>query len=196
MGGLGVYIDDSGAWDADALRRQDAAEFERLYYAFAQPLRLYLARLCGDSDTAQDLLQETFVKAWQGLPRTRSELQVRPWLYKIATNTARSSMRLAYWKRVFTFGDRQADRQEDMTTTFESRYAEAELVERALASIKPDYAAPLLLHWREGFSIDELCAILGLSPDNLKKRLYRAKQAFSRAYTRECAAPEEGGPPR
>ena len=77
-------------------------------------------------------------------------------------------------------------------TGFESRYAKAELVERALAAIKPpDYAAPLLLHWREGFSIDEVCEILGISRDNLKKRLYRAKKAFAEAYDRENAQSEE-----
>src|SRR5207249_7945526 len=108
------------------------------------------------------------------------------------TNTARSAARRAYWKRVFTFGSVPApDPPDPAGMAFESRYAEAELVERALAAIKPGYAAPLLLHWREGFDIDELCGILGLSRDNLKKRLYRAKRAFAAAYAQECARSED-----
>lgn len=190
-GAAGTAGDREG--DAEALRRQDTAAFERLYYTYAPDLHRYLARLCGDADLAQDLLQDTFVKAYRALPRTRPDLQARPWLYKIATNTARSAMRTAALKRVFAFGDHPPEPVGPAPPPWESRYAEADLVERALAAIRPDYAAPLLLHWREGFSIDELCPILGLSRDNLKKRLYRAKGAFQRAYARECAAAEEGG---
>jgi RNA polymerase sigma-70 factor (ECF subfamily) len=185
-----AYADDAG-FDAEALRRQDAAEFRRLYDALAPELGLYLARLCGDPDLAQDLLQETFVKAYRALPRTRAGLAARPWLYKIATNAARSAARRAYWKRVFTFGSRPPDPPDPAGMTFESRHAEADLVERALAAIKPSYSAPLLLHWSEGFDIDELCDLLGLSRDNLKKRLYRAKRAFAAAYARECARSED-----
>ena len=191
-----AYADDAG-FDAGALRRQNAAEFRRLYDALAPELGRYLARLCGDPDQAQDLLQETFVKAYRALPRTRAGLAPRPWLYKIATNAARSAARRAYWKRVLTFGSGPPDPPDPAGMGFESRYAEAELVERALAAIKPGYAAPLLLHWREGFDIDELCDILGLSRHNLKKRLYRAKKAFAAAYAHECARSEggEGGLP-
>lgn len=190
---LAWYGDDSG-WDSAALRRQDAAEFERLYQVLAPELGRYLSRLCGDADLAQDLVQETFVKAYAALPRTRPDLLPRPWLYKIATNQARSAARRVAWRRVFPFGDRPPERAAD-PIGLDSRYAESDLVLRALAAIKPDYAAALLLHWREGFAIDELCAILGLSRENLKKRLYRAKQAFSTAYARECARAEGGDGP-
>jgi RNA polymerase sigma factor (sigma-70 family) len=189
---LAYFAGDAG-FDTDALRRQDAAEFARLYQTYAPELDRYLARLCGDADQAQDLVQETFVKAYQGLPRTRPDLQPRPWLYKIATNTARSAVRRAGWKRVLPFADHSPERSPSGAILLDSRYAEADLVERSLAAIKPDYAAPLLLHWREGFGIDEICAILGLSRENLKKRLYRAKKAFSTAYAQECTRAEEGG---
>lgn len=183
------------SFDSEALRRLDAVEFARLYQAFAPGLGLYLARLCGDRELAQDLVQETFVKAYRALPRTSSDWQWRPWLYRIATNTAHSAARRAQWKRLIPFSGQPAESQLAVPASWESRYAEAELVECALAAIKPDYAAPLLLHWREGFSIEECCQILGLSRDNLKKRLYRAKQAFAAAYSQECAR-AEGGPDR
>ncbi len=189
---LAYFTGDSG-FDTAALRRQDVAEFERLYQTYAPQLGRYLARLCGDADLAQDLVQETFVKAYQALPRTRPDLRPRPWLYKIATNTARSAVRRAGWKHVLSFGDHPPERPPAGEILLDSRYAETDLVERSLAAIKPDYAAPLLLHWREGFSIGEICAILGLSRENLKKRLYRAKKAFSTAYAQECARSEEGG---
>ncbi|MFL5731830.1 MAG: RNA polymerase sigma factor [Chloroflexia bacterium] len=157
-----AYPGDS-TFDEEALRRQDAAEFRRLYEAFAPELGRYLARLCGDPGLAEDLLQETFVKAYRALPRTRGMLIPRPWLYRIATNAARSAARLAYWKRVLTFGSRPPEQPDPAFPGFETRYAEADLVVRALAAIKPAHAAPLLLHWHEGFDIDELCYILGIT---------------------------------
>jgi hypothetical protein len=57
-------------FDGEALRRQDAAEFEALYHAFAPELERYLSRLIGDPFLAQDLLQDTFVKAYRALPAT------------------------------------------------------------------------------------------------------------------------------
>ncbi len=175
-----------------ALRRQDRAAFERLYTACAPALLRYLIRLCGDADQAQDLLQETFVKAYRALPATRPDLRLRPWLYKIATNTARSAARRGWWRRVIPFGQQGPDAHIPEEIPIDSRYAEAELVARALAAIPPDYAAALLLHWHEGFSIAELCLVLGVSEAALKKRLYRAKTAFRAAYTDECARAEEG----
>jgi RNA polymerase sigma-70 factor (ECF subfamily) len=184
-----VSGNDDG-FDRAALRRQDAVEFARLYEAFAPRLWAYLVRLCGDAEMAQDLVQETFVKAYHALPRAGPQVPLRPWLFKIATNTARSALRLAQWRRTLPLSSRAAEPYVLGDDSFESRYAEAELVERTLYAIRPDYAAALLLHWREGFSIDELCDILGLSRENLKKRLYRAKRAFMTTYGKECAMSE------
>ena len=189
---LAYFAGDSG-FDTAALRRQDVAKLSGCTKGMPE-LGRYLARLCGDANLAQDLVQETFVKAYQALPRTEPNMQPRPWLYKIATNTARSAVRPGRVEARPVLGAHPPERPLSGEILLDSRYAAGiDLVERSLAAIKPDYAAPLLLHWREGFSIDEICAILGLSRENLKKRLYRAKKAFSTAYAQECARSEEGG---
>ena len=72
----------------------------------------------------------------------------------------------------------------------EDRLVAADLVRRALARLKPDDATLLLLRWQEGFSNDEVAAILRISPDALKKRLYLARKAFGAAYAREAADPK------
>jgi RNA polymerase sigma-70 factor (ECF subfamily) len=174
-----------------ALRRQDPTAFEWLYHAFAPHLRRYLLRLCGDSDIVDDLLQETFRKVYCALPRVDPHVALRPWLYTIATNTARTAARTAYWRRVYSFADDALDHCTTSNASLEARTLTADLVERALAALKPDHALIMVLHWQEEFSIDELCHILDLSRDTLKKRLYRAKKAFSTAYARECADEQE-----
>lgn len=178
---------DDALLDSAALRRQDPIEYERLYRAFAPSLRLYLLRLCQDADIADDLLQDTFRKAYCALPATTPDLQVRPWLYTIATNTARSAARMAYWRRVSSLDDRILAQQAMSDSILETRAIDTELIDRTLAAIKPEHATLLLLHWHEGFSIDELSSILEISRDTLKKRLYRARKAFSTAYAHESA---------
>lgn len=176
----------SGIFNIEALRHQDPVEFERLYYMFANSLRLYLFRLCGDNEIASDLTQETFVKAYRYLPKLYPDTHIRPWLYKIAINTAKSYLRLDYLKRVLPFSDRPVQAL-TAETLLESRYVEDEVVRQVLLALKPEYTECLLLHWHEGFSIDELCEILNIAKENLKKRLYRAKCAFSAAYAKEYA---------
>jgi RNA polymerase sigma-70 factor (ECF subfamily) len=175
-----------------ALQQQDSTAFERLYLVFAPHLRRYLLRLCGDQNTVDDLLQETFRKAYCALPRIDFETALRPWLYTIATNTARSAARTAHWRRVYSLTNSALDNATSSDSALEARILTTDLVERALAALKPDHALVLTLHWQEDFSIDELCHILDLARDTVKKRLYRAKKAFSTAYARECADEQEG----
>jgi RNA polymerase sigma-70 factor (ECF subfamily) len=164
---------------------------EALYRAFAPELRRYLRRLCREGELAEDLLQETFRRAHAALPRLPPDAPRRAWLYAIATNLARSAARAAYWRRVRPLNDDDLERADG--AALDGSTAAADLIERAMSALKPDDAALMLLHWRAGFGIDELCRTTGLGRDALKKRLYRAKKAFSAAYARELAH-AEGGP--
>ncbi|WP_420799339.1 RNA polymerase sigma factor [Ktedonospora formicarum] len=60
---------------------------------FNAPICTYIARLVGNDEWGRDLAQETFLKAWKGLPGIQGELQFRAWLYRIATNVAYSHLR-------------------------------------------------------------------------------------------------------
>jgi RNA polymerase sigma-70 factor (ECF subfamily) len=169
---------------------QPADATEALYRAFAPELRRYLRRLCRNGELAEDLLQETFRRAHAALPRLTPDAPRGPWLYAIATNLARSAGRAAYWRRVRPLNEGDLERTGDQA--LDGSAAAADLIERALAALKPDDAALVLLHWRAGFGIDEICQATGLGRDALKKRLYRAKKAFSAAYARELAHAEGG----
>jgi RNA polymerase sigma-70 factor (ECF subfamily) len=183
--------------DSGALRRQDAAAFEALYRAVSPSLAAYLRRLCRQPDLVEDLLQETFQRAYDALPRTEVGTQFRPWLFVIATNVARSAARTAYWRRVAAVGDWELDRRPSGEASPEERAEAADLIGRALAALKPDDAALLLLRQHAGFTVDELGAANGLAREAVKKRLYRARKAFSAAYARELLAAQgshrEGG---
>src|SRR3954464_6100711 len=71
----------------------DPTAFEAIFEAYYPRIVSYCYRLVGDQESAQDLAQETFVKAYHALPRTGEGLNLPAWLFTIATNTALSALR-------------------------------------------------------------------------------------------------------
>src|SRR5262245_64343 len=76
-------------------RAGDRVAFTVLFEHFNAPICRYLARLVGDEHLGCDLAQETFLAAWRALPDAEVETHFAPWLYRIATNLARSHLRHA-----------------------------------------------------------------------------------------------------
>src|SRR5215210_3806850 len=71
----------------------DEAAFEAIFEAYYPRIVSYCYRLVGEQESAQDLAQDTFVKAYYALPRTGAGLNLQAWLFTIATNTALSALR-------------------------------------------------------------------------------------------------------
>ena len=74
-------------------RRGDVSAFAAIYRAYRSPIVGYLCRLIGNPETAADLAQDVFVKAYQAIGRTRPDLDLKAWLFAIATNAAISHHR-------------------------------------------------------------------------------------------------------
>ena len=162
-------------------RRGEAAAFEEIFERYHGRIVNYLYGLVHDRELANDLAQDSFLKAYKALPRMDDDLRLAPWLYRIAGNTAFSALRrrkLIRWLPLLGDGIEigAADNQ----------IAESEAVGRALAKLPAKYAAPLLLHSHEGLSCNEIAVILGISPGAVKTRLFRAREAFRAAYGQEA----------
>ena len=76
-------------------RAGDVAAFSALYERFYVPICRYLARLVGDDDLGDDLAQDTFLAAWRAVSGIEDSSYFVPWLYRIASNLARSHLRRA-----------------------------------------------------------------------------------------------------
>lgn len=74
-------------------QRGDSAAFITLFQNYNNQICTYLAHLVGNDELGRDLAQETFLRAWKSLPSMQDKLQFKPWLYRIATNLARSHLR-------------------------------------------------------------------------------------------------------
>src|SRR4051812_582925 len=110
-------------------KRTPGVGVESLYLAYRGPLVAYLTRLVHDHAAAEDLCQETFLKAIQSWDRRTSPAGTIAWLYRIATNPAYDYLRR---QRARPAPLADADRLASRTHTREPQLDTAELVHRAL----------------------------------------------------------------
>jgi RNA polymerase sigma-70 factor (ECF subfamily) len=169
--------------DADALlvariRAGDADAFERVVGQYQAPLFRYLRSFVGDAEHARDLLQDTFLRAYQSIDRLEDPGLLRSWLYRIAHNLACSALRrrrLVSWLPLL-------HSQRDAAPAPDRSAIEAARVEEALRQIPLSQRAPLLLHLVAGFSYAEIGALLQVSEGTVRMRISRGRAAFRTAY--------------
>ncbi|MGZ3674871.1 MAG: RNA polymerase sigma factor, partial [Ktedonobacterales bacterium] len=158
-------VDDAAEWQqGSTAKRASMAEvrsgeqtwsFERIYDEYKTPIYNYIYHLVGNREQADDLTQDTFVKAYKALPKMDASLKLSAWLYRIATNTAYDALRRRKLIAWLPWQDldhepadvESADPQETIGTT--------ELVQAALKRMPRHYRAALLLYTQEGFSYAE-----------------------------------------
>jgi len=164
-------------------------EFEALFHAYQQPITTYLSHVTGNTEQAEDLAQDTFLRAYRALLRGEHVEHPKAWLYRIATNVANDRWRRARLLRwlplldnVYEPGLRAPNQAEDV--------AERLAVQSALARLQPGYRIPLVLHLCEGLSIAEIGEVLGISQGAVKMRLSRAREQFRQAFQR-ASEPDE-----
>ncbi|MEO8972117.1 MAG: RNA polymerase sigma factor [Ktedonobacteraceae bacterium] len=184
---------------AHAARSVSSADEARalsvLYEQFKRPIHSYIYRLLGNTEDADDVTQEVFVRAcmsWNGLYE-RDNLSA--WLYRIATNLCvdmlRRRKRISW--RSLTPNSGLDDRFE--STSDDGSYllpdsggipevAEREHIRQALFSMPEEYAVALALSAAQGIPYQEVAAILNISPNAAATRISRAKRMFVEQYQR------------
>lgn len=153
-----------------------ATDWDSLYRAHAERILRYCRRLASSSDAAEELMQETFVKAMRAGSMPVDPDRRRWWLYRIATNAAIDRLRRERILRFVPFTGREQapDAGSD----------ETDLVRRALRAIPPEQATALVLRLHEGFAPAEIAEMLGIGEAAVKSRLVRGRRRFIEAYDR------------
>lgn len=154
--------------------------FSALFERFQTPLVNYIYRLVGDWEAANDLAQDTFLKAYQALPRTDDTLQISPWLYRIATNTALDALRRRKRITWVPFLP-ELETQSPMPDTA-ARQAESDAIQQALAQVPADQRTCLVLNMYQGLSYKEIAEVLGISVNLVAVRIFRGREKFVDAY--------------
>lgn len=171
----------------EMVRLEGANALAAFFEQYSVRITTYLTRMVGDRYQAEDLTQETFLKAYRALTDGRVIERPLPWLYTIATNTALSTLRR---RRLLTFLSLQPHYNCADSAGDPESYAEREPVLSALGALSPDQRAVLLLCLHEGLSYQEAGEALGVSSEVIKGRVFRARQAFIKSYRKSAGGSE------
>jgi RNA polymerase sigma-70 factor (ECF subfamily) len=183
--------------DADvvALAQQgrDAA-FRELVRRYERPVFSLIFRMVRDRELAEDLAQDTFVKVLNHIDRYRPEFKLSSWLFKIANNVAIDHLRKRQLPTISMDGSPHASTADAVESTSfqvadqqESALAEMEskelgtAIEQAIASLRPEYRACIMLRHVEDRSYEEIAATLDLPLGTVKTYIHRARHELRKA---------------
>lgn len=149
----------------------DVAAFEGLYRRHVGRVHGVIWRLVGVHARAEELTQETFVRAWQRLDGFRQESKFSTWLHRLAVNTALMDLRAA---RARTDATEDALDDEPIAANVPSVGLQLDL-EQAVLALPPRARAVLVLHDIEGWQHQEIAGELGIAIGTSKAQLNRAR---------------------
>jgi RNA polymerase sigma-70 factor (ECF subfamily) len=158
--------------------RGDPRAERAIYDAHVDRVFRLAYRMTGDQELAEDLTQETFVRAFAKITDFRGDAALSTWLHTIATRTVLSGLR-----KVRRLHDHEVETEElPEPPQRPARDAELRLVlDAAIDALPEDMRVVFLMHDLEGFKHHEIGAGLGISPGTSKSRLHRAR-AWLREY--------------
>lgn len=155
---------------------QKEAQFTALVNALSTDLYRHAFWLCRHRELAEDLVQETFARAWRALDELRDDRAARAWLLvTLRREHARYFERTRPPMTNIDPDTLPAVRREFDTST------EAWVLRRELARLPPDYREPLILQIIGGFSLDEIADMLKVTSATVTTRVFRARQQLRRA---------------
>jgi RNA polymerase sigma-70 factor, ECF subfamily len=171
---------------AEALAGSQQA-FEQIVRRYQRPVLSLLVRLTGDQALAEDLAQETFVKAFRSLAAFDTTRRLSSWLFRIAHNTGIDALRRTRTARAGPAPASIDEPGRDLPSTPAADPVEQRALGRALqdalARLRPDQRTAVVLRYDEGLPFDEIGRVLGIPETTARSHVHRARKELARLLT-------------
>ena len=158
--------------------------FESIFHEYWSPIHRLLARMVVDPAEAEDLALETFYRLYKYRPSQYETLNIRGWLYKVATNLALQSIR-SFKRRehyeVHAGKDALIEASEDQPPKILAEKEDRYYVRMALGQMNSRQAEILIMRY-SGMAYKDIAAALNLSPTSIGPLLLRAERDFEQCY--------------
>ena len=169
----------------------DQQAFELLVAKYQRRIFRLISRFVRDPATAEDISQETFLRAYRSIGRFRGESQFYTWLYRIAVNTAKRSAVAGARGPVLQESATNAENEETFSSqeqlstwdTPEAVMASREIadtVNAAMDALPEELRTAIALREIEGMSYDEIAQLMGCPVGTVRSRIFRAREAIAR----------------
>jgi RNA polymerase sigma-70 factor (ECF subfamily) len=170
------------------------AAYRELIRRYERPVFALLFRMVRDRELAEDLAQETFIKALNAIESYRPEFKFSSWIFKIANNAAIDHLRRRELDTLSLDGSPHAETPEAMQATALQIGARQEspldtveakelggAIEAAIGRLRPEYRSCILLRHVEGRAYEEIAEILDLPLGTVKTYIHRARNELRQA---------------
>jgi len=180
----------------------DVGAFRAIIDRFHDPLFRFLFRLMGNRQSAEDVFQDTFLQIHQSLDTFDSSRRFKPWLFTIAANKGRDSLRKQNRRAAVSLTSRAGDGMGgalvdllaiDIPNTDSQLEAQEQsrMVQAAIDTLSPRLREALLLAYFQKFTYQQLAESLGIPLGTVKSRLHAAVAAFAKAWQEQVEQARE-----
>lgn len=183
------------------VRQNDDASRRELFEIFYRRTYAAVFAILRHRESAEDITQDAFIKAFQNITRLREKEKFGPWLAAIATNLARNHLKRE--KRLYYSGnpvEPEAGSAEITPSSTEEQVIREEEIARvraALRTLPPEQYQVVIMQYYYDLKLAEIARLLKISPGTAKSRLFRARVRLSRVLEPKedliCQTDEGGG---
>ncbi len=156
----------------------DEVAFRLLVDRYRERIRNLIYSILNDTSVVDDLAQEVFIRAYEGLAKFRFESSFYTWLYRITVNKCRDEMRKKRVRKFFSLHammDSSNEELQSKITVHPDNSGAEELVNKGLQQLPEKFRIPIILKDIDGFSYEEMAKIMQCEIGTVKSRLSRAR---------------------
>lgn len=167
----------------------DKRAFGMLVEKYQRKLARLLSRMVRDQAEVEDVVQESFIKAYRALPNFRGDSAFYTWLYRIGINTAKNYL-VSMGRRPQVLNDVEIEDAENFEDAFELRTAETpetelmtkeigRTVNETIAALPEELRVAITLRELEGMSYEEIATMMECPIGTVRSRIFRAREAIA-----------------
>ncbi|PTQ93585.1 RNA polymerase sigma-70 factor (ECF subfamily) [Mucilaginibacter yixingensis] len=154
------------------------AAFRKIFEANSKKIYHLCYGYTGDSDAANDLLQETFLKVWQNLEKFRNQAMISTWIYRIAVNTCLTYLRSEKRQAKDELTDQLVETRAE---EFSEKNEQVALLYKCISKLEESERIIITMVLDE-MPYTEIADISGISEGNLRVKIHRIKQKLTELY--------------
>lgn len=172
-----------------AMSTTDTIDLGTIFEQYHRRIERHIRAMTHDPVEAEDLVQETFLRAERGLEGLRDPDAAVAWLYRVATNVCLDRLRAASRRVVEPLGASEPaveDPSEPRLDVLMERQEMSACVREFLDTLPDDYRAAIILHDLHGLTVPEIARVVGCSPATAKIRIHRGRQRLRQTMNEWC----------
>ncbi len=174
-----MHIKKDDSYYISSILAGNITDFSILVDKYRDMVYTLAYRIVGNSEDAEELAQDVFIKAYRSLKDFRGKSKFSTWLYSIAYNSSISKVRKKKLESI-SFDNHEVARYDIIDDGYEEYYnfdkVPVKLLKQALDEINPVDKAILTLYYQEDKPVKEISKVTGLTDSNVKVRLHRSRQ--------------------